>query len=91
MKRYKYIGTEDQLVEHGFVKDNECSDEHTVWYDKDCLNNPKEIDDVLTVAFKGSHRVRGIFQFNYPERDETEDIAPYIQDLIDDGLVEVVE
>ena len=89
MKQYKYIGTEEQLVERGFVKDNECSDEHTVWYDKDCLNNPKEIDDVLTVAFKGSHRVRGIFQFNYRER--TEDIASYIQDLIDDGLVEVVE
>ena len=89
--KYIYIGTEEQLVARGFVRDNDNSDKYTVWYDKDCLNHPKGIDDVLTVAIKGSDRVMGILQFNYPKRDETEDITPYIQDLIDDGLVEVEE
>ena len=90
MKRYRYIGTEEQLVEWGFVRDNDNSDEYTVWYDKDCLENPKESDDVLIVATSGSNRVKGFLQFNYTDRPY-ETITPYIQDLIDANLVEAVE
>lgn len=91
MKRYRYIGTEEQLVERGFVKDTVNSDENWVWYDKDCLDDRQESDDILIVNFiGGGYGTLRILQFNYSDRPY-ETITPYIQDLINDGLVEVIE
>ena len=91
--KYKYIGTEKQLLDYGFVKDEEGSKKYgTIWYEKDCLYDAEESDDVVVVALKtikGDEKMKRILQFNYSDRPY-ETIKPYIQDLIDDGLVKEI-
>ena len=85
MKRYKYIGTEEQLVAHGFV----------VWngYSRYATKNKGHIDSLHIPLNEECWLDNvGVVRFDIVKRDESgEDITPYIQDLIDDGLVEVVE
>ena len=74
MKRYKYIGTEEQLVERGFSIFSNFSV-------KSCGNNILAWIYILTDK---SVIVKPLMKDAYLEP------TPYIQDLIDDGLVEVL-
>lgn len=77
MKHYRYIGTEEQLVSRGFEKLYDS--EFTTAYEKD-VNVYDE--NVLYVDKKTKElKVTG-YEFG---------LKHYIQDLIDDGLVEVIE
>jgi hypothetical protein len=79
--KYKYIGTEEQLIEHGFEMEHTGSLVHGI----------KVIDE--------SHALYVVLEisWDYPIRlilwdfdDCNDDITPYIQDLIDANLVEVI-
>ena len=78
MKRYRYIGTEEQLVKHGFSKCGYGMDRNEIYI---CLETCSD-----TLWFYQ----RGAVSFDDVNRDYDTDITHYIQDLIDDGLVEVL-
>lgn len=86
MKRYKYIGTEKQLIEHGYTMNGDFAYKETdlkvVWYDDKLL-----YDNVIVSFHKSEYR--HIYWDMWDENKN--DITPYIQDLINDGLVEVME
>ena len=82
--KYKYIGTEAQLVEHGFIVEGK--------YSRYATKNEGHID-ALHIPLNDECWLDnvGVVRFNNINRDKSgEDITPYIQDLIDDGLVEVL-
>ena len=88
--KYKYIGTEEQLVQHGFYKD----DDYEKWaeitsYDKQ-IDGAEDPGDTVTIFTTGAMKNRNKFVFNMSSR-HTEDISIYIQDLIEAGLVEVIK
>ena len=75
--KYKYIGTEEQLIEYGFIKSVASNNtyirigerEVVIFLEKTCFE-------------------RDVFLANEPNRYMKQ---RYIQDLIDDKLVEVIE
>lgn len=89
--KYKYIGTEEQLVEHGFEMEHEDFGTNS----RPLIHGVRKTDtDEVYVLLQ--------YSFDYLDDDirllcwniwgdNPLDIMPYIQDLIDDGLVEVVE
>ena len=83
--KYKYIGTEQQLVERGFERENYDYDGYS--YSR-CQKKSKKSD--IVIFFNSRLYEDEVFMHNWDEHDNCY-IKPYIQDLIDDGLVEVVE
>jgi len=87
--KYKYIGTEEQLIEHGFEM------EHIKYRCDDLVHGTKSVDDshvLYIILVYGSYTEfddedEKIVQW---DDDNTDDITPYIQDLIDANLVEVI-
>ena len=89
MKRYKYIGTEEQLVEFGFEMEHlsHYKNGDLIHGTRQCQNYSGEIYIILDWGFEKPQGDERFIQWN----DEREaDITPYIQDLIDDGLVEAL-
>ncbi len=74
--KYKYIGTEEQLVEHGFDKYDDL-------YVKPC----PYINGYIYVLSSKEIVIRKLL---YTLKDKPIIIEEHIQDLIDDGLVEVL-
>ena len=93
--KYKYIGTEEQLVERGFIVDTSNSRIGYIWYDKDCILEKKSFGDLITILIKNYNNPKDedirLIMFNLEYTHKNDDITPYIQDLIDDGLVEVIK
>lgn len=83
--KYKYIGTEAQLVEHGFERSDYSHDGYS--YRR---NQGKTDKSDIIIFFELSYYEINVFMHNWDKYDNCY-IKPYIQDLIDDGLVEVVE
>lgn len=77
MKKYKYVGTEAQLVEHGFKVFNAYAERDVIFIPTKSLS-------------EAWYYQKNAISFDNGDRDDDTDITPYIQDLIDDGLVEVV-
>ena len=115
--KYKYIGTEEQLVERGYHKSHVAvfptamtkiiDDKHVI---EVCMEEPSynmwdgrdwkqsKIFELwqCSVVKKSNNKILlepNVKEHWYYEKKQygIEDITPYIQDLIDDGLVEVVE
>lgn len=86
--KYKYIGTEEQLVERGF-KLTLNGDEYINYAYRE-KNESDEYGIFMILKSPVENKVR-LLTFNYTSLRQHTDITPYIQDLIDDGLVEVVE
>lgn len=85
MKKYKYVGTEEQLVEKGFNYTGD--DVPTIkCYEKDVENREASV----CVFLESRMFPIGLMMFSYDSM-KFRDIEPYIQDLIDAKLVEVVE
>jgi len=88
--KYKYIGTEEQLIEHGFNM------QHIQYRHDDFVHGTKFIDvthELYIILTCGSYSEfddenEQIIQW---DDDCTDDITPYIQDLIDDKLVEATK
>lgn len=86
--KYKYIGTEEQLVEHGYKIDGYNKKSYAYWACKDEGSYNSIYIPLNDNCYNKNHSIT----FNRTPRNKSgEDITPYIQDLIDDGLVEVVE
>jgi len=80
--KYKYTGTEEQLIEHGF----------DVRHDVTLVHGEKYIDDthsLYIVLEWGNFPNYGLRIVEWVYFEYTDDITPYIQDLIDANLVEV--
>lgn len=84
MKQYKYIGTEEQLVEHGYDMRGDFACKKT---DVEIMYHGELTKDYILVGFSKSEN--GDIYWDMWDGN-TNDITPYIQDLIDDGLVEVL-
>ena len=83
MKKYKYIGTEEQLVEKGF--------EIVEMQFKNSKGALKTVnDDGLYIPLFDSIYGERIIQYS-PFGNDDEVLVEHIQDLIDANLVEVVE
>ena len=114
--KYKYIGTEEQLIEHGFV-DGDMSYSHGAYHTnygftrvaKDFKTKTLfvaiitrisvyNIEQETTKNYKSNRIViiqankrRNYGGYMWGSYHETQDdITPYIQDLIDANLVEVI-
>ena len=84
--KYKYIGTVKQLEEHGFDMEKVY---HLIHGNKSIDSN-HDLYVVLTYGkFNSEEQDEKIIQWN--DDNCTDDIRPYIQDLIDAKLVEVKE
>lgn len=85
--KYKYTGTEAQLTEHGFEVESYLRLVHAT----------KEVsdDDIYIVLTWGSAKEDSfddtVRTLVWNSQTKEDDIQPYIQDLIDAGLVEVEE
>ena len=86
MKKYKYIGTEEQLMEFGFEMQGFKEDGYSYFAVKNGDNEDSIFIPLNNVCLSPNR----IIKFNLNYRDG-ENITPYIQDLIDANLVEVVE
>ena len=73
--KYKFIGTEKDLVENGFDLS------WTVKNDKIFIRDRHVMESVLVST------QTGCIWFNYAPYNRYRDIKPYIQDLIEKGLV----
>jgi hypothetical protein len=92
VKRYKYIGTEEELELFGYeVNSEDCALKETD--DKD--ENEHYIE--IYIALDPNNNMEsecfkyGMISFNNVYHDKKYDITNYIQDLIDEKLVEVIE
>jgi len=100
---YKYIGTEEQLIENGYKlgqnTTNVSYNHYGKVFDKQRDNmikingNIKNFIFIIDVDWKESKKIRfelttktALRCYSYENKEV---IAPYIQDLIDKGLVEV--
>ena len=81
--KYKYIGTEEQLIEHGF----EMLHTGTLVQGSKYIDDTHSLYIVLEWRNFPNYGLR-IIEWVYYECDD--DITPYIQDLIDAKLVEVI-
>ena len=85
MKRYKFIGTEAQLVEHGFeingIEPNKYADK----------NYANDLENSLYISLSENYKAEPYREVSWNLIDKKDDITLYIQDLIDANLVEVVE
>lgn len=85
--KYKYIGTEEQLVERGFDMEHLYGQNQLIHGTRRHDECDGEIYIILDWGLKTPQGNERFIQWN----DEREsDITPYIQDLINDGLVEVL-
>ena len=80
--KYKYIGTEEQLIEYGFEIDGQDL------RFKCAVKNRNHVDRLYISLGRLAIGETNIITFDDMNRDD-EDITPYIQDLIDANLVEV--
>jgi len=81
--KYKYIGTEEQLIEHGFEIHT-----HKIYMSYATRSDGINYFNIFINLNEKSNYYKGIY-FN--DIDNTDDITPYIQDLIDANLVEVIK
>lgn len=81
--KYKYTGTEEQLIEHGFEISWGNSD-----YKYAVKSYPEHNAIYIALGKLAFGDVRMI-TFNFESRKAS--VKPYIQDLIDANLVEVIE
>ena len=81
--KYKYIGTEEQLKEHGFEMDHTVTLIHGSKY----IDFTHSLYVVLSWGNFTNYEVR-IIEWNFYDCDV--EFTPYIQDLIDANLVEVI-
>jgi len=93
--KYKYIGTVKQLMEHGFYnnewgKNNEPIevDENGIYEAIKIVGNVAITVEDLTYYNSGIYV--GAYGISKDNRNQDIDITPYIQDLIDANLVEVI-
>ena len=82
--KYKYIGTEEQLIEHGFKMNHTGTLVHGSKY----IDDTHELYIVLEWGNFPNYDLR-IIEWNSYDCDV--EFTPYIQDLIDANLVEVIE
>jgi hypothetical protein len=88
MKKYKYIGTEEQLKENVYVIEGKTiiyafKDTNAI----DLKNHKIELFILRDTDEEEEKRKINIIQFNYIPQNKYIDITPYIQDLITLGLV----
>ena len=99
MNKYIYTGSEEQLTQHGFKMSTEPEVASLkigpLVHGLRAIPGKTEEDDdfdevyiVLTFGYKKPSPSERLFQWNR-SNDPDKDIAPFIQDLIDDKLVEV--
>lgn len=81
--KYKYIGTEEQLIEHGYAISRGLDYAFKGVQCEEIFINISGLEPEKEYGFKNEI-------LNMDIRVETLDVK-LIQDLIDDGLVEVVE
>ena len=84
MKEYKYIGTEEQLVKHGFYL---CKDTKNNIEDKDYLRDVDDYTQVYISLFFSGYDKKVMNNFDAEKPLNTK----YFQDLIDAGLVEEID
>ena len=79
--KYKYIGTVKQLEEHGFNVRHNYTLIHGIRY----IDDTHELYIVLETSLDYHKRL-----IEWNDNNTFDDITPYIQDLIDANLVEVI-
>lgn len=90
---YKYIGTEEQLIEHDFEMEKVLVERSTP-----LIHGTRRVEsldtEIYIVLSYGNYKPKTYeddtrrLQWN---DDYPADIAPHIQDLIEAGLVEIIE
>lgn len=89
-KRYKYIGTPDQLKEFGYeVNSSWAAKEMGEDEDETVIEIYIQLDPHSNILTSWYFNYRMI-SFNYTPHDTEFDVKDYIQDLIDAGLIEVL-
>ncbi len=101
MMKYKYIGTVEQLEGHGFCENEWRAVNKPIYVDEDGIYEAiKIVDDVAITVEDLTYYGEGCYVEAYRFKKQKNDIhkrigeidpKPYIQDLIDANLVEVVK
>ena len=99
--KYKYIGTVEQLEEHGFYNNEWRAINKPIYVDEDGIYEAIKIVDNVAITvedltYYGKDCFVEAYRFKLKRNDMHDiigelDPKPYIQDLIDANLVEVIK